>query len=329
LAYGVRVAETAHATAAAPGGAGRRIATVLLEGFDQHYRLFRATSARAKEWFEAGAWAEQREAVQQRIHFYDDRVREYVERLRGDFDVEALTDETWREAKLHYIGLLVEHSQPELAETFFNSVVTRILQRTYYENDLMFVRAAISTEHIDADPPNYRSYYPLEHGERECFLELFRDFGWSRPFADLERDVDHVLRALEEQRGGAWPHHEPNFQIQALSSAFYRNKAAYVLGKIVDGHDVQPFVVPVLHDGAGRLELDTVLLDPQQINILFSLSRAYFMVDMDVPSGSPRPSCTRSSASPSRGRRSSCASCGSTSAIRATSSSRRPASAAR
>ena len=31
--------------------------------------------------------------------------------------------------------------------------------------------------------------------------------------------------------------------------------------------------------------MDTILLDPQQINLLFSLSRAYFMVDMEVPSG--------------------------------------------
>ena len=29
--------------------------------------------------------------------------------------------------KLAYIGLLVEHLQPELAETFFNSVMTRLL----------------------------------------------------------------------------------------------------------------------------------------------------------------------------------------------------------
>ena len=258
---------------------------MLLEGFDRHYRLFRTASARAKEAFEAGAWAEQQHAVQERIRFYDDRVHEYVERLRTDFDVDHLSDETWRDAKLSYLGLLVEHSQPELAETFFNSVVTRIMRRTYYENDLMFVRAAISTEHIESDPPIYRSYYPLESSDRECFLELFGDFGWTRPFTDIDGDVGRVLRAFHERPGGPWTHHEPNYQIQVLNSAFYRNKAAYVLGKVVNGHDVLPFVVPVLHGGNGGLELDAVLLDPLQINILFSLSRAYFMVDMEVPSG--------------------------------------------
>ena len=70
-----------------------------------------------------------------------------------------------------------------------------------------------------------------------------------------------------------------------LGSAFYRNKAAYVVGKIVNGHDETPFVVPVLHDEEGRLVLDAVLLDEESINVLFSLSRAYFLVDVDVPSG--------------------------------------------
>lgn len=278
-------AKEAQASAAVPRDAARQIATVLVEGFDKHYRLFRATSARAKGWFEAGAWAEQQRAVQERIRFYDERVLECVVRLRSELDGEAIDDETWRDAKLYYIGLLVEHSQPELAETFFNSVITRILQRTYYDNDLIFVRAAISTEYIESDPPIYRSYYPSVDGERECFVQLFRDFGWSRPFADLDRDVDHVLRALDERPGGPFTHIEPNYQIQVLSSALYRNKAAWVLGKLVNGHDEVPFAVPVLHGADGGLELDTILLDPQQINVLFSLSRAYFMVDMEVPSG--------------------------------------------
>jgi isocitrate dehydrogenase kinase/phosphatase len=277
--------EEVQAIAAPPEGAARQIASVLIEGFDKHYRLFRAASALAKEQFEAGAWAELQRAVQGRIRFYDDRVRECVDRLRREFDVEALSARTWRDAKLYYIGLLVEHSQPELAETFFNSVITRILQHTYYDNDLIFVRPAISTEYIESDAPISRSYYPRLDGERECLLRLFRDFRWRRPFADLDRDVDRVLRALAERPGGPWTHLEPNYQIQVLSSAFYRNKAAYVFGKVVNGHDELPFAVPVLHDADGRLELDTILLDRQQINVLFSLSRAYFMVEMEAPSG--------------------------------------------
>jgi isocitrate dehydrogenase kinase/phosphatase len=263
----------------------QRIADAIIEGFDKHYRLFRETSAKAKERFEAAAWAEAQQAVKERIRFYDERVRENVERLRTEFAAETIDDATWQQIKLLYIGLLVDHKRPELAETFFNSVITRILHRTYVHNDFIFVRAAISTEYIASDPPIYRSYYPTEFGLQATFVKVFRDFGWTREFVDLERDVAHVLRALLEHEGGSWPHREPNFQVQVLSSPFYRNKAAYVIGIVLNGHDETPFVVPVLHDDEGRLTLDTVLLDRSSISVLFSLSRAYFMVDMDVPSG--------------------------------------------
>jgi isocitrate dehydrogenase kinase/phosphatase len=263
----------------------QQIADVLIEGFDRHYHLFRETSAGAKRRFEQAAWAEAQQAVKERIRFYDDRVRECVERLRHELDAGALDDATWQRAKLLYIGLLVDHKRPELAETFFNSVVTRVLQRTYVHNDFAFVRAAVSTEYIESDPPIYRSYYPGETGLRKALLDLLSDFGWSRPFDDAGRDVDFVLRALLEHYGGEWPPREPNHQVQVLGSAFYRNKAAYVIGKLVNGNAETPFVVPVLHTAEGRLALDTVLLDSESISVLFSLSRAYFMVDMDVPSG--------------------------------------------
>jgi isocitrate dehydrogenase kinase/phosphatase len=274
------------AVPAAPGSdPARAIAGVLLEGFDKHYSLFRVTSAAAKERFEAAAWAEAQLAVQARIRFYDARVRECVERLRSEFDVESLGTEVWQDAKLFYIGLLVDHSQPELAETFFNSVITRILRRSYADNDLIFVRSTLSTEYIESDPPIYRSYYPNEGSLRECFAQIFGDFDWKRPFAHLDRDLDQLLSALDERPNGRWTHLERNHQIQVLGSAFYRSKAAYVFGRIVNGDDDVPFIVPVLHDGSGRLVLDAIVLDPRQINNFFSLSRAYFMVDMQVPSG--------------------------------------------
>ncbi len=266
------------------GETAEAIAAVVLEGFDKHYRLFRASTARAKENFEAAAWAEAQQAVQERIHFYDARVLECVEQVRAGFDVESLGPETWRRAKLVYIGLLVEHSCPELAETFFNSVVTRIVRRAYTDNELIFVRAAMSTEYIDSEPPIYRCYYPVEGRLRPCFEQVFLDFGWNRPFADLERDLDHLLRALDDRRGPGPVLAEPNHQLQVLSSAFYRNKAAYVVGKIINGYEEQPFVVPVLNE-EGLLSLDAIVLEEEQLDVLFSLSRAYFMVDMPVPSG--------------------------------------------
>lgn len=261
------------------------IALALVEGFNRHYRIFRDTSRRAKESFEAADWQGQLEAVRERVQFYDERVDETVRRLHEEFSAASLDDTTWQQLKLQFIGMLIRHKQPELAETFFNSVCCKILHRTYFNNDYIFARPAIATEYIESYPPVYSSYYPSEPGGlRGAIRRLIEDFDWQRPFEDLDRDVDRVMRAALAHLD-TWPKMEVNCQLQVLYSAFYRNKTAYIIGKAVNGYQEYPFALAVRHGGGGKLYLDTVLLDAWRISLLFSLSRAYFMADMEVPSG--------------------------------------------
>ncbi len=267
------------------GTNAHQIALAMIQGFNKHYTLFRQTSREAKMRFENGDWLGVHQAVKERIRFYDDRVDECVERLRHEFDAQGIDDMTWQQVKLLYIRLLLNHKQPELAETFFNSVTTKILHRNYFHNDFIFVRPSISTENIEGDETQtYRSYYAKEDGLRGAIGQIIADFNWHRPFADLPRDVDYVYEAVCRYLNGM-PTREVNFQIQVLGSAFYRNKAAYIIGKAINGANEYPFAIPVLHDDGGKLFLDTILLDAWRIGLLFSLSRAYFMVDMEVPSG--------------------------------------------
>ncbi len=267
------------------GTSAHQIALAMIQGFNKHYSLFRQTCRDAKVRFEEGDWLGVHRAVRERIRFYDDRVDECVERLHTEFDASNVDEATWQQVKLLYIGLLLNHKQPELAETFFNSVTTKILHRSYFNNDFIFVRPAISTEYIEGDgEPTYRCYYSHPRGLRGVVKQIFVDFNWNREFADLDRDVDAVYRGVAHFLNGM-PGREVNFQIQVLSSAFYRNKAAYIIGKCINGQHEYPFTVPVLHDAEGKLVLDTILLDAWRISLLFSLSRAYFMVDMDAPSG--------------------------------------------
>ncbi len=261
----------------------REIAQTLIEGFDKHYRLFRACSTQAKKRFEKENWQAVQLAVMNRIQFYDDRVTETVERLHREFPDELIVETVWRQAKLLYIGLLTDHKQPELAETFFNSVFCKILHRTYFHNDFIFVRPAVSTEYLESDPPAYRSYYPNSHGFRDVIRRIVLDFSWQPPFEDIERDIKYIIHAVEDHLV-EWPDGEYNFQVQVLQSAFYRNKAAYIIGKAINGSVEYPFVLPILHSSSGELFVDTILLDAWRISMLFSLSRAYFMVDMEVPS---------------------------------------------
>ena len=129
------------------------IARAMLDGFNRHYSLFRQVSAEAKARFEEADWHGQQQAQRERIEFYDLRVAEAAEHLQTEFTAATLPKDVWQQVKLHYIGLLTDHHQPELAETFFNSVTTKILHRSYFHNDFIFVRPAVSTEYIENDEP--------------------------------------------------------------------------------------------------------------------------------------------------------------------------------
>jgi isocitrate dehydrogenase kinase/phosphatase len=91
------------------------------------------------------------------------------------------------------------------------------------------------------------------------------------------------VRAIREHFPGKWELHA-NFQIQVLTSLFFRNKAAYIVGRAINGDQEVPFVVPLLKADDGSIYVDSLLLRAENIGRVFSLARAYFMVDMEVPS---------------------------------------------
>jgi len=262
------------------------IAMAMLEGFDRHYTLFRETARQAKGRFERADWHGQQHAQRERIEFYDKRVLEAAERLQTEFEVAKLTTEVWQQVKLHYIGLLTYHLQPECAETFFNSVTTKILHRSYFNNDFIFVRPAISTEYIENDEPaalpTYRVYYPAQSTMHDTWLRIVNNFQLDAPWEDLNRDIQHVVAAVMAQLGEFRA--RANFQIQVLSSLFYRNKGAYLVGKIINGFRETPFTLPIVYNDDDRLEIDAALFSEDDLQMVFSFARAYFMVNMDVPS---------------------------------------------
>ena len=262
------------------------IAKAMMDGFNRHYRLFRTESARAKHRFETADWHGQQRAQRERIEFYDLRVKEATARLEKEFKAGEQPMDVWQQVKLHYIGLLVDHHQPELAETFFNSVTTKILHRTHFHNDFIFVRPAVSTEYIENDEPaatpTYRAYYPSHDTLHDTIVRMVDNFQLQGPFEDLERDAGQVLEAMSGRL--AQVKLRANFQIQVLSSLFFRNKGAYIVGKIINGFNEMPFALPILHGKGGKLVIDAFLYGEDDLQALFSFARAYFMVDMGVPS---------------------------------------------
>ncbi len=304
------------------GPVPREIAQTILEGFNRHYALFRYSAQRAKVLFESASWGAMQQLSQERMDYYDIRVRECAHLLRAALraqpasepitaavpapdpsaaspaapvsapdstQLDAQQQSFWYAVKRAYVKLLHQHPQPDCAETFFNSVSCRVLHRNYFNNDFLFVRPAVATDYLDGSEPAFRVYYPLQERLPQLLQHMLQDFGLAVPFADLPRD----LRALQKRIFRSFRQHliptvGPRFgadcQVHVLRSLFFRNKGAYVVGRFINHGHIYPFALALTHTPSRQLEIDALLDQSDDLSTLFSFTRAYFLVDMDTPS---------------------------------------------
>ncbi|HLS17294.1 MAG TPA: bifunctional isocitrate dehydrogenase kinase/phosphatase [Paenalcaligenes sp.] len=279
------------------------IAQTILDGFNRHYSLFRYSAQRAKVLFESGLWNNIQQLSSERIEYYDIRVREcttvvskalrnsYLQpnHTTGDIQLSREQEDFWRQVKANYVRLLNNHKQPECAETFFNSVSCRVLHRTYFNNDFIFVRPAVATEYIGgSSKPAYRAYYPLNTGLLPALHRMVADFGLAAPFVDLPADIRLLARRAVHKLRQRLPYEPgrrigPDCQIQVLNSLFFRNKGAYIVGRFINYGTIYPFAIALTHTQSGHIEIDALLDDKDDLSTLFSFTRAYFLVDMEIP----------------------------------------------
>ncbi len=276
------------AAAPEPGGdsapRGQLVAQTILEGFNRHFQLFQEITRAAKDRFEQADWEGEASARKERIYFYDQRVNEAIDHLRERFDLTSFDSALWQDVKRWYLWLLYKHDQPELAETFYNSVFCRLFDSEYFNNDYIFVKPGTAVEFLDLDHPVYTSFYPDDDGLEACLEKLLGSFGFTRPWQNMARDVELLAQNMRPVLAStARP--APYRQFHVASSLFYRNKAAYIVGRALIGLEMQPFVIPILINDDFELYVDTVITDVDDLALIFSFTRAYFMVDMDVPSG--------------------------------------------
>ena len=265
-------------------GLSTQIAGSILNGFNRHFTIFSKITKGAKQRFENADWDAERAASRERIKFYDTRVNDAIRDLQKLFDLEPFNSQLWFDVKRDYVLLISDHLQPELAETFYNSVFCALFHRDYFGNDYIFVRSAVSTEFIDSEKPSYHVYYPAKRGFRSSIKQVLLDAGFDLPFENIDRDVRNITQALIRHTFPRPRRAHLNFQFQVISALFYRNKAAYIVGRAINSNKEVPFAIPILHSGNHSIFCDAIIVGRQGLARLFEFSYVYFMVDHPVPS---------------------------------------------
>ncbi len=267
-----------------------RLATTILHGFDEYRARFKEITADASRRFRDAAWRDTQLASAERINLYQEKIDVTLGRLKRTFDPEVVSHcECWREARTHYAELISHRLDFELAETFFNSLFCAIFHHRHIRNEWMFVYSS-------REDAAHRSGIELcrRHkvgGDWQAALKwALLDAPLDNRFADIIRDTQLGATFLQQHLPAAILHAD-DAQIELLNSVFYRNKGAYLVGRIIGGGEQVPLVLPVLHgEGFGEqaggdpsLHLDTVLIETDEVSIIFSFTRAYFQVKVAVP----------------------------------------------
>lgn len=258
------------------------LAKTIINGFERHIQLFIEITQSAKHRFEQCQWSDVQKAARDRTTFYDQRVNETFNTIKQDFFISELDDELWQQVKRNYIDLLSQHKQPELAETFYNSVFCRLFERKYYHNAFIFVESTASRLDEQAAPKIYNQYHPAEKGLKQTIIEIMNDHKSDIPYQDLDADVETLIRAFRKQA------HKTRYKVEELSFdilnfTFYRNKGAYIIGRVLSPGGETPFIVSVLNNEQGGLYIDALLTTSESMAVVFGFARAYFFVDCQHP----------------------------------------------
>lgn len=278
--------------------AAEDIARVVMDGFVDYRRAFDALTRGARSRFERAAWAEAQQATMDRIECYARAVTLVADQLRS---AGAPDLGTWRRARAAFVPLADDRLDGELAETFFNSVYCRLWDHGDIRDANLFVHSERAQPDPAAEPVATRRYALGADGSwREPVAAILRDHGFTTPWQDLERDIEFAALAIEEALAAARPAavvaaaeaaaarregtpKPAGLGIELVSAEFYRNKGAYLVGHVFGAGERLPLAIAVLHDEQDAVYIDNLMIDEDELSIVFSFTRSYFMVDVASP----------------------------------------------
>lgn len=258
------------------------IARRLLEAFDDYRNAFRELTDGAKMRFEQAKWVEIQEVSAARINLYEERIYATKDELCADPQCQGLLDvDQWPGIKAAYMELIEDRFDDDLAETWFNSVFFKTHRHDQISDRTMFVH---TTRPVIRKP----SRIPLTRGfiSGGCLHSLanqiLEQYAFETPWADFERDSQLMVTCLKQGLPD-WAQLDKGLTVELIHSVFYRNKGAYLVGRVLSQGEKWPFVLALVHQEDAGISVDTLITDESEVSIIFSFTRSYFMVDVSVP----------------------------------------------
>jgi len=253
-------------------------ARLTLEGFKTFNDNFREITRRAERRFEAKEWAEGRRDDSERMDLYEQRLDQVTRQLGEVLGARAGEQSTWVAARQRFASLVAHRYDIDRAETFFNSVTRKMLRTVGINRDVEFFFLHPKTSLPQQEEGVYRTY--TNAGDTARLVQnVFSDLPFRVGYERCERDAALVAQEIDLF---LWPMigGDLSYRIDVVRALFYRNKEAYIVGRIIIGSRTVPLVIPLVNGESG-VYADTVLLHESDVSILFSFAYSSFFVDVE------------------------------------------------
>jgi isocitrate dehydrogenase kinase/phosphatase len=253
-------------------------ATLTLGGFDIFNAAFRAITQRAQKRFEQRDWSGGRKDASERLDAYESTLDQIAVQLHDALGAQARQQSVWVAAKQRFASLIAERYDPERAETFFNSVTRKMLMTVGINREVEFFHLHPRSWTWQQAEGVYRTYGNAG-STTSLVKKILQDFPFGVGYEDLDRDAELVAQEIDLH---LWPivGLENTYTIDVAKAIFYRNKEAYIVGRIALDARMLPLIIPLANGDSG-VYADTVLLHESEASIVFSFAYSYFSVDVE------------------------------------------------
>ncbi len=247
--------------------------------YEKYARGFEEITRRAQNRFEWRDWAGAQADGTERLTLYKTHLDAAVADVHDILEDGVMERTVWAAMKSEHARCATGRPDAELAETFFNSVTRRVFST---------VGVDPAIEYLDRSPPRHAGAdlticdtYHATSVDAALVRRILQALPWSVPYAQLERDGALVAELIDAHIRKALGKSGP-LELDVVRSIFYRNKGAYLVGRIRAGANVIPLVLPLLHAERG-IVVDAVLMTSDEASVVFGFSWTYFRVEAPHP----------------------------------------------
>lgn len=256
---------------------GGRIAACIAEGFERYHLGFADITRRARVRFQARDWGDAKRDAVERIALYDVCISRCSQQLQALLGEQLPSPLLWRDVKAGFAALVASRIDCELYKTFYNTLTRRLFRTHGVDDGIEFMALDIEPSDAITHPVARHVYAVSESRPADAFSRLLSDYAFDTPYRHQLRCAAAIAVRLQDDLAhwGAYPVRA----IELLETVFYRERRAYLVGRVFGEHRFSPCVIALVNDDQG-IRVEAVLSRRRDVAHLFGVSRSYFQADL-------------------------------------------------